>query len=146
MSRGISLELTGRNAWKCKLFVLYTSCLIIFLFICYFIIVFLGFLYFILRFTEPLLPLMLLSSPYFNVMFFNMPYINYRMTANNFHVTRMTLGITAQFTTEFELQQVRTAVFFNFAIWSSHHVLRLAAYAKKSNAFLILSQTQFILR
>jgi len=29
------------------------------------------------------------------------------MTANNFHVTRMTLGITTQFTTEFELQQVR---------------------------------------
>ena len=28
------------------------------------------------------------------------------MTANNFHVTRMTLGITTQFTTEFELQQV----------------------------------------
>lgn len=29
------------------------------------------------------------------------------MTANNFHVTKMTLGITAQFTTEFELEQVQ---------------------------------------
>eukprot|EP00794_Sanderia_malayensis_P019484 gene19484-21408_t len=29
------------------------------------------------------------------------------MTPNNFHVTRMTLGITAQFTTQFELDEVR---------------------------------------
>ena len=38
-------------------------------------------------------------------------YFIFSMKANNFHVTRMTSGITHQFNTEFELQEVNESVY-----------------------------------